>query len=80
MLRDLGPGLITSKNPGTEPGLTIFSSGTKQNQKIGDSDLRDEKFRNSTLGTFPGTRVFRDSVPGTEYFPGHGRGHMPTPG
>ena len=53
-----------SKNPGPEPGLTIFSSGTgTQDQKIRDNpefrdwdrdfDLRDEGFRDSTLGDCP---------------------------
>ena len=31
-------------------------------------------------GTVPRTKEFRDSVPGTENFPGHGPGPVPTPG
>ena len=55
------------RDSGPGPGLKIEKS------RIGDrdSDSRDEGCRDSTL---------RDSVPGTENFPGRGSGPLPTPG
>ena len=52
------------------PGLKIEKSGIGGWDR--DSDLRDEGFRDSTLGLnfVPGTKEFRDSVPVTESFPG----------
>ena len=66
------------REPGPGLGLKIEKSGIGDWDR--DSDLRDEGFRASTLkDRFAGTKKFRDSVPGTENFPRHGPGPVPTP-
>ena len=44
-----------------------------------DSDLRDDGFRESTLGDCPGDLRIPRLGPGAENFPGHGPGLVPTP-
>ena len=59
------------------PGPKIEKSGIADWDR--DSDFRDEGFQASTLGNCSETKEFRDVVPGTEKFPGHGPGPVPTP-
>ena len=71
------------KNPGLEPGrgekivvkCRRFPLEDRQNY-----DFANENSGTQLWGTVPGTTEFRDSVSGTDNFPGHGPGPVPTPG
>ena len=91
-----GPGLALILKSGTQiqnlrdlglgPGLKFEKSGTRDwdrdtSKNPGSGTGTGTRDSGTQLcGTVPGTKAFRDSVPGTENFLGHGPGPLPTPG
>ena len=76
-LRDLGPGLKIEKSGIWDRGSKLKNPGSGTGTRTQICGTRDSGTQ--LWGTVPGTKEFRNPVRGTENFPGHAPGPVPTP-